>query len=131
MAQANKTQATSASVDDFLASVSPAARREDAEILCALMVKVSGESPRMWGPSIIGFGVSHYRYESGRSGNILKIGLSPRKAALVLYISVDFADPLVARLGKITTGKSCIYVKRLADIDLAVLECLVRSAWER
>jgi hypothetical protein len=129
--KANKTQATTDSVDDFLASVSPPVRRDDAQILCALMARISGKPPRMWGPSIVGFGVSHYQYESGRSGDILKIGFSPRKAALVLYLSVDLSDPLLTGLGKIATGKSCIYVKRLSDIDLSALESLVRSAWER
>lgn len=132
MAKPNKTQPTSASVEAFLDAVNPPGRRDDAAAVCAIMARVSGEPPRMWGPGIVGFGVRRYVYESGRAGEVLKIGFSPRKPALVLYISAAAAeDPLVARLGKVTTGKSCIYVKRLADIDLAVLETLIKQAWER
>jgi hypothetical protein len=122
----NKTQPTLEPVGAFLAGVTPAGRRDDALALCALMERVSGQAPRMWGPAIVGFGQRHYRTDSGREGDICKIGFAPRKAALALYIvaSTD-CDPLIARLGKISTGKSCIYVKRLADIDLGVLEALI------
>jgi hypothetical protein len=133
MAQrANKTQVTAQPVAAFLDGITPASRRDDAIALCAIMERVSGETPRMWGPAIVGFGQRHYRYDSGREGEICKIGFSPRKQALVLYLSASAeADPLVSRLGKVTTGKSCIYVKRLADIDLAGLETLVGRAWKR
>jgi hypothetical protein len=123
----NKTQPTAVPVEAFLAGVSPEARREDAAVLCEMMARLTGEPARMWGPSIVGFGVRRYRYESGREGEILEVGFSPRKPALVLYVVGGPAegDPLVARLGKFTHGKACIYVKRLADIDLAVLEALI------
>jgi len=122
----NKTVPTAVSVQAFMEGVSPPARREDAERLCEMMARLSGEPARMWGPTIVGFGVRRYRYESGREGEILKVGFSPRKPAFVLYVTgAAQGDPLVARLGKFTTGKSCIYVKRLADIDLAVLEALI------
>jgi hypothetical protein len=122
----NKTVESGAPVQAFLDAIEPASRRADAWALCALMERVSGEAPRMWGPAIVGFGQRHYRTEAGREGDICRIGFSPRKAAMALYIvaSTD-SDPLVARLGKISTGKSCIYVKRLADIDLGVLEALI------
>ena len=124
-AKPNKTQATAVPVADFIAAVEPQGRREDALTLCAMMQRLSGEPPRMWGPSIIGFGVRHYRYDSGREGEILKVGFSPRKAATVLYIGGGAQPALVARLGRITTGKSCIYVKQLADVDTTVLEEMI------
>jgi Domain of unknown function (DU1801) len=123
----NKTQETAASVDAFVAAIEPADRRADCEALCALMGRVSGEPARMWGPSIIGFGVRHYRYDSGREGDILRIGFSPRKANIALYVTGEAeGDPMVAALGKITHGKSCINVKRLADIDVGALEALIK-----
>ena len=122
----NKTQATEASVETFLAAVTPDARRADATAVCHMMARLSGEPARMWGPGIVGFGVRRYRYDSGREGEILKVGFAPRKAALVLYVVGEAeGDPLVARLGKVTTGKACIYVKNLADVDLSVLEALI------
>jgi hypothetical protein len=122
----NKTQMTEQSVDDFLAEVEPEAKRRDCQALAALMARVTGEPAKMWGPAIVGFGVRHYRYDSGREGEICKVGFSPRKAAITLYVTPYTTDsPLVGRLGKITTGKGCIYVKRLADIDLGVLEEIV------
>jgi len=127
----NKTQETNASVDAFLAAQTPDDRRADCETLCALMARVSGEPARMWGPGIIGFGLRHYRYDSGREGDILRIGFSPRKAAISLYVTGEAdGDPMVAALGKITHGKSCINVKRLTDIDLAALEALIRRTLE-
>ncbi len=92
-----------------------------------MMSRISGEPARMWGPSIVGFGVRRYRYDSGRVGEICRVGFSPRKAATVLYISAHAQDnPDVAALGKVTTGKSCIYVKSLKDVDLARLEALIK-----
>jgi hypothetical protein len=122
----NKTRPSAVSVETFLAGVTPDGRRQDAIAVCELMTRLSGEPARMWGPSIVGFGVRRYRTDAGREGEILKVGFSPRKPALVLYVVGEAEDdPLVARLGKITTGKSCIYVKRLADIDLGVMEALI------
>ncbi|RHW18771.1 DUF1801 domain-containing protein [Sphingomonas gilva] len=123
----NKTKPTNASVAAFIEAVEPAQRREDAKTVCALMERLSGEPPVLWGPSIIGFGTCHYRYESGREGDMPRIGFSPRKAQLVLYIVSDFPryEALMAKLGKYTTGKSCLYIKKLADVDMAVLEELI------
>ncbi|HEY2179108.1 MAG TPA: DUF1801 domain-containing protein [Caulobacteraceae bacterium] len=130
MAKANKTAPTAASVVTFLAGLAPEGRRADAAALSALMARVSGQPARLWGPSIIGFGVHRYRYDSGREGETPAVGFSPRKQALVLYgLGEAGEDP--ARLGKVTTGVGCIYVKRLADIDLAVLEATIARAFAR
>src|SRR5579863_9273538 len=100
----NKTQATDASVDAFLGQVEPEARRRDAEALASLMARVSGEPARMWGPSIIGFGVRRYHYDSGREGEICRVGFSPRKTAFVLYVTGQAENnPKAAALGKVTT----------------------------
>lgn len=127
----NKTEAGEVSVGAFLAAADPA-RRADGEVLRTLMEKISGEPARMWGPSIVGFGVHRYRYDSGREGDICKIGFSPRKPALVLYgLGAGENADEVAALGKVTTGKGCIYIKRLAEVDLARLEALIEKAWRR
>jgi hypothetical protein len=95
-----------------------------------MMAKASGEPATMWGPSIIGFGVNHYKYDSGREGSICKIGFSPRKAALTLYgMGIERNATIVARLGKHTTGKGCLYIKQLADVDAGVLDELIVAAW--
>jgi hypothetical protein len=128
----SKTRPTEVSVDDFLARVTPDARREDARALCAIMARASSQPARMWGPSIIGFGQRTYTTADGKSHPMLAAGFSPRKPALVLYVSAAAADdPLAAKLGKFTHGKSCIYVKRLADIDQGVLEEMVQRAMAR
>ncbi|WP_374603266.1 DUF1801 domain-containing protein [Arenimonas sp.] len=126
----NKTRATEASVDDFLAGITDAQRREDCQRVRELMEAATGAPARMWGPAIVGFGVYHYRYESGREGDWMVTGFSPRKNDLTLYIMPGFAEheDLMARLGKHRTGKSCLYLKRLADVDMAVLEDLVRGS---
>ena len=126
----NKTRPTATDVPTFLSGVADAGRRADAEALIAVMRDVTGDPPVMWGPSIIGFGSQHYRTDSGREGDSPIVAFSPRKAATVIYLSAGFAAPadLLARLGKHTTGKSCIYVKRLADVDLAVLRQLLDHA---
>jgi hypothetical protein len=122
-----KTKATEVSVDAFVAAVPDPVRRADAEALVALFERLSGESPKMWGPTIIGFGSYHYRYESGHGGELCRLGFSPRKAEQVLYVLGDDQDALLAKLGKHRRGKSCLYVKKLADIDMGVLEALVRA----
>jgi hypothetical protein len=128
----NKTQPTAASVEAFLGALEPPARRDDALALAAVMQRLSGEPARLWGPSIVGFGVRRYRYDSGREGETPRIAFSPRKPALVLYLGVRAEDnPQVAALGKVTTGKGCIYVKRLADIDLGRLEALIAQSLRR
>ena len=127
----NKTQKTGAIVDGFLAAVQHPRRREDGRVLLQMMREVTGLEPEMWGPSIIGFGDDHYRYESGREGDIFLVGFSPRKQSLSLYLSDGFPeyDALLAALGKHRKGASCLYVNKLADIDLAVLRELVARSF--
>lgn len=126
----NKTQPTIASVPAFLDACTDEVRRTDAKALVKLMQKVTGKKPAMWGPSIVGFDSYHYKYESGREGDMLIVGFSPRKAANVLYgtIGFDGADALLAKLGKHTTGKGCLYIRKLSDVDMKVLEALVTKA---
>ena len=126
----NKTKPTQQSVEAFLDTVTPEARREDAKALCAMMQRLSGEPPKMWGPTIVGFGQYHYRYESGREGDMCRVGFSPRKRAHVLYVSGGSPRhaELKARLGKVSSGASCLYVKRLADVDTAVLEEMISES---
>jgi hypothetical protein len=128
----NKTKATGEGVAAFIERVPDETRRADARALCAIMERATGEQPAMWGPSIVGFGRYHYRYESGREGEAAAVGFSPRAKELVLYLvahSERTAD-LLARLGKHREGKCCVYVKRLADVDQAVLEALVVDAYQ-
>ena len=126
-----KTQVTERSVDDFLAAIPTDTKRSDAMALCETMARASGEEPRMWGPGIIGFGLNRYRYESGREGEICKIGFSPRREALVLYGLGVQDNPLLEGLGKHTTGKGCLYIKRLSDVNLPVLATMIEWAWNR
>jgi len=123
----NKTKPTNLSVAMFIDALTDRARCVDAKALVKLMQSAVGEKPKMWGPSIIGFGSYHYRYDSGREGDMPLIGFSPRKAATVLYNMTGFSgsEALLAKLGKYTTGKGCLYIKKLADVDQKVLEALV------
>lgn len=126
----NKTRPTDASVEAFLDAVNDDGKRSDARVLVDMMAEVTGAPGVMWGSSIVGFGSYHYRYASGREGDFLEVGFSPRKRALTIYVMPGFSDydDLLERLGKHTTGKSCLYVKRLSDIDLGALrELLERS----
>src|SRR3954447_6966158 len=123
----NKTRATAASVDDFLDRIEDPQRRDDARKLRALMERVSGEPAAMWGPSIVGFGAYHYKYESGREGDMCRIGFSPRAGEFALYGGFLRSPDLLARLGRHKTGKGCLYLKRLADVDEAVLEEMARA----
>jgi hypothetical protein len=127
-----KTQPNDASVEAFLQNVANEVRRRDSLVVLQMMQRITGHEPRMWGASIVGFGRYHYRYESGREGDSFLTGFSPRKQALTLYIMPGFReyDALMRRLGKYRTGKSCLYINRLEDVDLAVLEELVRLAFE-
>jgi hypothetical protein len=127
----NKTKPTDVSVDAFLAGVEPEQRRIDGRVMLDMMARLTGEPPVMWGPSIIGFGTLHYRTEAGREGEICRIGFSPRKAQLVLYLAASMPeyDALLAALGKHSTGKGCLYIRKLADVDLAVLEELIARSW--
>ncbi len=122
----NKTKPTKISVAAFIDALADPIRRADAKALVKLLQGVAGEKPKMWGPSIIGFGSCHYRYESGREGDMPLIGFSPRKPALVLYNMIGFSDSaaLLAKFGNHTTGKGCLYIKKLADVDHKVLQAL-------
>ena len=123
----NKTKATELSVAAFIEAISDEAQRTDAKALVALMQSATGQKPKMWGPSIIGFGSYHYTYDSGREGDMPVVGFSPRKAATVLYglRGSDDTEAMLAKLGKHTTGKGCVYVKRLTDVDRKVLKAMV------
>ncbi len=123
----NKTRPTEISVTTFVGTLTEPARRSDAKAMTKMMKRATGEKPKMWGPSIIGFGTHHYKYESGREGDTALVGFSPRKSATVLYGVAEFkgAAKLLARLGKHTTGKGCLYIKNLSDVDLKVLEELI------
>lgn len=126
-----KTRPTEVSVGDFLATV-PEGRRGECDALVALMRRATGEEPRMWGPSMVGFGSYHYRYESGRQGDWFLAGFSPRKKDLTVYVMAGFTgfEELLARLGRHKTGKSCLYLRSLAEVDADVLEELVRRSAE-
>jgi len=128
-----KTRPTGVAVDSFLDAVPDPQRREDGRALRAMFERITGEAATMWGPSIVGFGEYHYKYESGHEGDMCRIGFSPRAKELVLYIGATNAEAadLLARLGKHKTGKSCLYVKRLSDIDTKVLEQMIRTELKR
>jgi hypothetical protein len=123
----SKTKPTKLSVAAFIDAITEETRRADAKAIVKLMQKAAGEKPKMWGPSIIGFGSFHYMYESGREGDTPLIGFSPRKAAIVFYNLTGFSgsEALLAKLGKYTTGKACLYIRKLADVDQEALEALV------
>lgn len=127
----NKTQPTAIPVEQFLADV-PANRREEAEKIIAIMSRITGEQPVMWGPSIIGFGKYHYKYESGREGDIGLLGFSPRKANLTIYFSDGFhrQGDLLENLGKHKSSVSCLYLNKLADVDLDVLEQMLQRSYD-
>ncbi len=133
MANQNKTSATEQSPFEFIdTTVDSAEKRKDSLVLIDMMKKITNHEPKMWGPTMIGFGDWHYVSPSGREGDWFSMGFSPRKAAFSLYITMDaqgYPD-IMNRLGKFKTGKGCIYVKRLSDIDLAVLEELAGVAYE-
>ena len=123
----NKTQKTGVSPDEFVGRVSPEWKREDSKALLAMMKDITGLEPKMWGASIIGFGDYHYKYESGREGDSCRIGFSPRAQNMTIYIMPgyqDFDDEL-SRLGKHKMGKSCLYIKRLSDVDESVLREMI------
>jgi hypothetical protein len=127
----NKTLPTSSDVTAFVAGLDSEQRRADSRQLIELMRKVTGEPPVMWGSSIIGFGSLHYKYDSGREGDTMLVGFAPRKQALVLY-SVVYYDQnldLAAQLGPHTTGKGCLYIKKLSDINLDILTEMIEKAY--
>ena len=137
MAEA-KTQITKVDPKDFIAGVEPEGKREEAKVLDALFRKVTGETPQMWGPSIIGYGQYRTTYASGRDVHWMRSGFSPRKAKHSLYLMGGYCDEvagkrrdaLLEKLGKYKTGKSCLYVNKLADVDMDVLEELLRNDWD-
>lgn len=131
-----KTKITEVSAAEFIAGLPDERRREEARALDAIYRRVTGLAPKMWGPSIVGYGTRHYKYESGREGDICRAGFSPRKAALTLYLAGDYgahqaeADALFGTLGKHSTGKACLYVKRLDQVDVDAIEGLIALSWD-
>ena len=125
-----KTKKNAASVEDFLNAVGNPQKREDSFRLLGLMSEITGNDAAMWGPSIVGFGSYHYVYESGREGDWMLTGFSPRKQALTVYIMAGFGryDEIMSKLGQFKTGKSCLYIKRLSDVDETVLRELIASS---
>ena len=125
-----KTRENNSSVSAFLERIPDRQRRDDALAVAALMTAVTKSEPKMWGPSIVGFGSQHYRYTSGREGEWFRLGFSPRKEALTLYIPSGFETypELMAKLGKYKIGKSCLHLRTLADVDQRVLEQLLTRA---
>ena len=128
--QENKTKATNVSVSAYIEGLTDATRRSEARELVEVMQRASGEKPKLWGPSIVGFGSYHYKYDSGREGDMPLISFSPRKAAMVLYSMLAHAEAkaVLAKLGRHTTGKGCLYIKKIADVDKTVLETLIKNA---
>lgn len=126
-----KTKKNAASVTEFLDAVANEQRRSDAFALLKLMQKATGKKPKMWGGSIVGFDEYHYRYDSGHEGDMCMIGFSPRSSAMVLYTlpGADEEAALLKQLGKHKRGKGCLYISKLSDVDLAVLEKLMRTAY--
>ena len=125
-----KTQKNDASVEEFRDSVANERKRQDSYAILELMQDVTGEEPAMWGTSIVGFGSYHYKYASGRENEWFLVGFSPRKQNLTLYIMSGFDDyeSLLADLGKYKTGKSCLYINKLEDVDLPTLRELVKKS---
>jgi hypothetical protein len=125
-----KTKPTAESVKDFINRIADEERRADCFQVAKLMEEITGEKPKMWGPSIVGFGTYHYKYDSGREGDWLVTGFSPRKKDLTLYIMMGFEKhgELMKKLGKYSTGKSCLYVKRLSDIHVPTLKKLIKAS---
>jgi hypothetical protein len=126
-----KTVQTEASVEDFLNLVEDDQKREDCFEIVKMMKQVTKKEPKMWGSAIIGFGSYHYKYESGREGDSPQIGFSPRKQNITLYILSGDENPLLQKLGKHSTGKVCLYIKKLADVDKKVLLELIKESYAK
>ena len=126
----NKTKPSKASVTAFMNSIEDKQKRLDAKKVAGMMREATGSRARMWGANIVGFGEYHYKYDSGREGDFMITGFSPRKQALTLYVIPGFKhfEPLMDKLGKYKTGKSCLYIKRLADVDEKVLRQLIEGS---
>lgn len=127
----NKTEATARSVDDFIATLDDEMRRDDAYALIKMFKEITGFDAKMWGPSIIGFGTHHYKYESGHEGDMPLACFSPRKTAMVLYLSsFDKKEDLLKKLGKHKSSKGCVYIKKLEDVDREVLKKMVINSFK-
>ena len=128
-----QTKLNDASVENFLNKVEDDQKRKDCFEIVEMMKQVTKEQPKMWGPAIIGFGSYHYKYESGREGDMMQIGFSPRKQNITLYVGLgeDIENPLLKKLGKYTTGKGCLYIKKLADVDNKVLQELIKESFKK
>ena len=126
----NKTIPTEKRVQDYLSAIDQPQRKNDCSQICDLMSSITGKEPKMWGSSIVGFGTYEYKYDSGREGIMLTTGFSNRKQAITLYIMNGFKryDELMNKLGKYKTGKSCLYIKRLSDIDINILSDLISQS---
>lgn len=126
-----KTHGTDDSVDAFIAAITDEARREDCQALLEIMKRATGEEPRGWSSGVVGFGTFHYKSSSGQEGDWFPVGFASRKAAITIYlgVSLDAVSDALERLGKHTTGKGCVYIKRLSDIDSAVLEEIVDASY--
>ena len=133
MASELKTKPTNASVEKFLNQVADETRREDCFKVAKIMEEITGEKPKLWGPSIVGFGSYHYKYASGQEGDWPIAAFSPRKKDLTLYLLPGFQEhaDLMQQLGKHSTGKSCLYIKRLSDIHVPTLKKLIRESVKR
>jgi hypothetical protein len=129
----NKTIESENSVADFLATISDVKRREDCSVLINLLSKLSGFEPKMWGSSIVGFGIYNYKYESGHAGNAPLAGVASRKNALTMYLASNFEEKeaLLSQLGNHKSSKACLYIQKLEDIDIKILSQLVKKSIER
>lgn len=129
----NKTIETENSVADFLATISDAKRREDCTFIINLLSELSGFEPKMWGSSIVGFGIYNYKYESGHAGNAPLAGIASRKNALTVYLAFNFEEKeaLFSQLGKYKSSKACLYIQKLEDIDIDILSKLVKKSIEQ
>ena len=123
----NKTVKTEQSPADFLAAIEPASKKDDCLVLLSLLEELSGRLPKMWGASIIGFGDYHYKYDSGREGDSFRVGFSPRAKNITIYIMPGYQDfdKYLAKLGKHKTGKSCLYINKLSDVDMTILRQII------
>lgn len=128
-----KTKKTEASVEDFINTIDHEGKRKDAFEILKIMKEITGEKPKMWGPSIIGFGDIRYKYASGREGDWFRVGFSPRKTNISMYISgcdVSMHQDRLSKLGKHKTGKGCLYINKLEDINIKVLEKMIKDGYE-
>jgi len=127
----NKTAPTAKSVDDFIAGLESEVKRDDAYELIKIFKSITGFGPKMWGPSIIGFGTHHYKYESGHEGDMPQAAFSPRKTAIVLYLSsIEKKEELLKKLGKHKASGGCVYVKKLEDVDMEILKKMVTASFK-